>query len=89
MRRTDTFITRDKKKKQSTLILQRTIGSDDDVFVNSNPYMHLDVLAWKYLGNARLWWVIARTNNLNSIIPPQDGRILRIPVGGRVSYYKE
>lgn len=88
MRRTELFTTKDKIRKQSTQIMSRPPATDDDVYINSNPYIHLDVLAWKYLGDARLWWIIARANNMTSIVP-LSARVIRIPIGSRITYYKE
>lgn len=39
----------------------------------------LDVLAWKYLGDARLWWVIAEYNNIFWFFDIETGDELRIP----------
>lgn len=88
MRRTEFFTTKTKIKKQNTEIMQPVPISDDDLFIQSNPAVHLDHLAWKYYGDAKLWWIIARANNMISIIP-HGAEIIRIPIGVRVSYFKE
>jgi hypothetical protein len=88
MRRTEFFTTKTKIKKQNTEIMQFIPVSDEDLFIQSNPATHLDHLAWKYYGDAKLWWVIARANNMTSIIP-NGSAIIRIPIGIKVSYHKE
>lgn len=54
---------------------------------NSFPITHiatetdrLDLLAYKYYGDAMMWWVIARANNLvNGTISVKPGTKLSIP----------
>ena len=53
---------------------------NDDIFVISQSHDKLDLLANKYYGTPRLWWIIAQANNLgegNMLIKP--GTKLRIP----------
>ncbi|HRT96273.1 MAG TPA: hypothetical protein P5532_17760 [Planctomycetota bacterium] len=56
-----------------------TTPRPDDRFHTVVEGDRLDLLAYRYLGDARLWWVIA---DYNDIFWPLDlglGRLLRIP----------
>lgn len=48
-------------------------------------YRRLDLIAWKYYGNVKLWWVIAMVND---IIDPwtdlEPGDLIRIPTSMNV-----
>tara|TARA_Y100000593_G_scaffold57081_1_gene106311 strand:- start:3676 stop:3987 length:312 start_codon:yes stop_codon:yes gene_type:complete len=55
-------------------------AKNDDIYITSRTQDRLDLLANKYYGTPRLWWIIAQANNLGEghlIIKP--GTRLRIP----------
>lgn len=54
--------------------------SADDIYIISIQNDRLDNLAYKYYEDARLWWIIARANNIGkgSLFVP-TGIQLRIP----------
>ena len=39
--------------------------STNDIIITSKYGDRLDLLAHKYYNNSRLWWIIAKANNLN------------------------
>ena len=40
----------------------------------------LDMIAAKYLGDGRLWWILAATSNIGWALQVPAGTILRIPI---------
>ena len=40
----------------------------------------LDMIAAKYLGDGRLWWILAATSNIGWALQVPPGTILRIPI---------
>jgi nucleoid-associated protein YgaU len=50
-----------------------------DVFHRVSQGDRLDALAFRYLGNANLWWVIAEFNDIFWFQNVQVGQTLRIP----------
>ena len=44
----------------------------------------IDLIAWRYYKDVRLWWVIAEINNISNPLELQTGLILRIPAYERV-----
>ena len=73
------------KKETKTKYLESTIypkisPSDTDIYIISSQGDRLDLLANKYYGDTRMWWIIANANNLNDATLAVDaGRQLRIP----------
>lgn len=64
------------------LALEKPITTDflsDDNFYTIVELDRLDVLAAKFLGDARFWWVIAEYNNIDYAEDLTVGQILRIP----------
>jgi hypothetical protein len=55
--------------------------SDNDTFhrVTQAEERRIDLLAHKYYGDVRLWWIIAEANNVINPISLKPGRVLRIP----------
>jgi len=52
----------------------------DDVYIVGRAGDRLDLLAYKYYKDVRLWWIIARANNIGKgdfVVPL--GKQLRIP----------
>ena len=55
-------------------------SSDSDIIVVSNEGDYLDTLAYKYYGDATLWWIIANVNNIGKgRLSVPTGTTLRIP----------
>lgn len=53
---------------------------NDDVYVVTQTGDRLDLLAFEYYQDQRLWWIIATANNIhNAQIGLAAGTILRIP----------
>ncbi len=44
----------------------------------------LDLIAYQYYGDVRLWWIIAEFNNIGNPLEIKSGTILRIPTYERV-----
>ena len=44
----------------------------------------IDLLAWRYYRDVRLWWVIAEVNNIGNPLELKPGMILRVPSYDRV-----
>lgn len=74
--------------KESTRIMNKIPVTPDDIYVKTNPSVTLMHLADTYYNDASQWWVIARANNLKSIIVT-DGSTIRIPINSTLSYIKE
>lgn len=70
----------DGKRYYSTVILNTTERSVNDLYINSKSGDRLDLLAKTYYGDVRYWWVIALANNLGkgTMIVPSELQ-LRIP----------
>lgn len=53
---------------------------NDDIYVATQTGDRLDLLAFEYYQDQRLWWIIAAANNIhNAQIGLVEGTILRIP----------
>ena len=59
--------------------------TDDDIYVITQLGDRLDNLAFQFYGDVTLWWYIARANDLNTMIVPENIQ-LRIP--GTIEYAK-
>lgn len=44
----------------------------------------IDLIAWKYYRDVRLWWVIAEFNGISNPLEIPSGTVLRIPTYERV-----
>ena len=51
---------------------------DDDIWVISQHGDRLDTIAHQFYGDSKLWWYIAKANNLTFLTIP-NGTSLRIP----------
>ena len=60
--------------------------TESDTYIYTRVGMRLDNLAFKYYGDAGLWWIIALANNLGkgTLIVPLKQQ-LRIPSGDTVT----
>ena len=74
--------TRIERKKQKsyykTTIYDKIPKTDSDIYVITQYGDRLDLLAHQFYGDVSLWWYIARANDLNSILIPENIQ-LRIP----------
>jgi len=54
--------------------------TNNDLWIIAKKYDRLDLLAHKYYGNRKLWWIIAISNQLvnGSLVVP-TGKRIRIP----------
>lgn len=53
---------------------------EDDIYITTNNTDRLDMLAYRYYGNPRYWWIIAMVNNLSNGSLAVEGNIqLRLP----------
>ncbi len=61
-------------------------GHDSDSFhvVTDMDSKRIDLIAWKYYRDVRLWWVIAEFNNISNPLEIPAGTTLRIPSYERV-----
>ena len=78
----------ERKKNKSyykTTIFDKVPKSDNDIYVITQYGDRLDLLANQFYGDVGLWWYIARANNLNSVLVPENIQ-LRIP--GSTQYAK-
>lgn len=69
-----------KKTHLETTIYPKVKPKNNDIYVISEAGDRLDLLAHKYYGDTKMWWIIATANNLNDanfFIEP--GRQIRIP----------
>jgi hypothetical protein len=68
------------KSYMETTIYPNIKAADNDFYIISEATDRLDLLANKYYGNPRMWWIIAVANNLNDAnLFVQPGIQLRIP----------
>ena len=62
-----------------TSIYKKVQEKDTDMYFVTQPGDRLDILAHRFYGDAKLWWFLARVNNLNSInVDP--GISIRVPI---------
>lgn len=80
-RTTKTVIDTDTNKTyMETTIYPKISPSDTDIYIITDETDRLDLLADKYYGDSKMWWIIATANNINDatfFIEP--GTQLRIP----------
>lgn len=59
----------------------RIKGTADDALhrVTDADRKRIDLIAYKYYGDVRLWWVIAEANGIGNPLELQPGAMLRIP----------
>ena len=58
--------------------------SDSFYVVTDSDSKRIDLIAWKYYRDVRLWWVIAEFNNISNPLEIPSGTVLRIPAYERV-----
>lgn len=77
--------TENNKKYYKTTEFAKIPKSESDIYVITQYGDRLDLLADQFYGNVELWWYIARANDLNTMIVPENIQ-LRIP--GTTEYAK-
>ena len=58
--------------------------SDSFHVVTDADSKRIDLIAWKYYRDVRLWWVIAEFNNISNPLEIPAGTTLRIPTYERI-----
>ena len=76
---------KNEKSYYKTTIFDKVPKSNNDIYVITQYGDRLDLLAYEYYGDVSLWWYIARANDLNTMIVPENIQ-LRIP--GSTTYAK-
>ena len=66
------------KSYYRTTIFDKIPKTNNDIYVITQYGDRLDLLAYEYYGDVSLWWYIARANDLNTMIVPENIQ-LRIP----------
>ena len=77
--------TKDSKSYYSSTMYPKVPKSESDIYVITQFGDRLDLLANQFYGDVTLWWYIARANDLNTMIVPENIQ-LRIP--GTTEYAK-
>ena len=73
------FIRKNRKKYYRTTLFKKVEEKNTDTYFIATEGDRCDILAQRFYGDAKLWWFIARVNNLNSNNIPA-GTSLRIPI---------
>lgn len=73
------------KRKASTTIFPVVPFSQKDIFIKITSPERLDLLAYRFYGDASKWWIIASANALGkgTLFVPENTTI-RIPVDERI-----
>ena len=66
-RNTKTVKDDDKILKYETTIYKKVPEANTDIYVITQSGDRLDSLANQFYGDAKLWWFIAHTNNINTM----------------------
>jgi hypothetical protein len=74
--------TDDGKRYRSTVKYPVINKKSTDIYIVGSQHDRLDNLAYKYYEDARLWWIIARANNLGK-------GTLTVPIGTQIRIPKE
>jgi phage tail protein X len=79
----NTKTTKDKetgKTYMETTVYPKISPSNSDIYIITDDGDRLDLLAYKYYGDTRMWWIIATANNINdAVFYVEPGIQLRIP----------
>jgi phage tail protein X len=68
------------KRYKKTVVYPKMIKTVDDTYIIAIQGDRLDNLAYKYFGDSRLWWIIARANYLGKgDLTVPIGKQIRIP----------
>jgi len=63
----DTYTIKDidnSRTRLSTIILPKIDRNENDIYIQSKIGDRLDLLAYEYYKDVKLWWVIAKANNI-------------------------
>ena len=73
------------KRKASTTILPVPAPSNRDIFIKITSPERLDLLAYRFYGDASKWWIIASANGLGkgTLFVPENTTV-RIPIDERI-----
>jgi len=67
-----------------TSLYRRIPKSDNDLYIAVQTGDRLDTIAFEYLGDSSLWYIIAAANNIHDpSFTVEDGSVLRIPANFR------
>lgn len=69
----------DGKRVYQTTRYTKIKESDNDIYIIAKNTDRLDQLALRFYNDASLWWIIAKSNNINGTLSVEDGRQIRIP----------
>jgi len=74
------------KRQAATTILPVPTSTPSDSFIQVTSAERLDTLAYKFYGDAQLWWILAVVNGLGkgTLYVPENTR-LRIPATTELS----
>ncbi len=61
-----------------------TLPEPDDIFHTIQEGDRIDLLAYRYLGDASLWWIICDYNYIFFPLDMEIGAVLRIPSMGHL-----
>tara|TARA_R110000765_G_scaffold207884_1_gene312989 strand:- start:175 stop:435 length:261 start_codon:yes stop_codon:yes gene_type:complete len=75
---------KNKKSYYGTTIYKKVEEKNSDIYFITQEGDRCDNLAYRFYGNASLWWFIARTNNLMTNNIPA-GTSIRIPASTKGS----
>lgn len=68
------------KAYMETTIYPKVLPSNSDIYIITDETDRLDILADKYYGDSKMWWIIATANNINdATFFVEPGTQLRIP----------
>ena len=74
----DTGVRKGGFSKYNTTIYNEIPDKNDDMYFRAQDGDRLDLLAHRFYGDAKLWWFLARVNNLKTMNVP-EGTSLKIP----------
>ena len=75
---------KDGRNVYRTRLYRRIPKSDQDLYIAVQSGDRLDEIAFNFLGDSSLWYIIASANNIHDpSFTLDDGTVLRIPVNFR------
>lgn len=78
---TNTRLETDTKREYlESTIYPKIKANDNDIYIVTQETDRLDLLANRYYGDSKMWWIIATANNINdATFYIEPGTQLRIP----------
>ncbi len=70
------------KRYRSTVKYPMIDKKSNDIYIIGSQHDRIDNLAYKYYGDSRLWWIIARANNIGK-------GDLTVPIGTQIRIPKD